>query len=82
MADAPAAGHAAHLDGGLLPVQDPGKGRVDLIAHGREVGQRDILVGQRRLPLLAGGLPGLCRPYPVHLADDIVIRRLRRYAQR
>ena len=32
--------------------------------------------------LYTSGLLGLCRPYPVHLADDIVIRRLRRYAQR
>ena len=52
-AHAPAAGHAAHLQNGLLPAQHPGKGRVDLIAHGGKVGQRRGLVRQVGVVLVA-----------------------------
>ena len=81
VADAPAAGHAAHFDGGLLPAQHPGKGRVDLVAHGREAGQGGRLVGQLLLPLFAGSLPGLRGPYPLRLGDDVGVSRFQRRAQ-
>ena len=81
VADAPAAGHAAHFDGGLLPAQHPGKGRVDLVAHGREVGQGGRLVGQLLLPLFAGSLPGLCGPYPLRLGNDVGVGGFQRRAQ-
>ena len=66
---------------GFCPPSTPGKGRVDLVAHGREVGQGGRLVGQFLLPLFAGSLPGLCGPYPLRLGDDVGVSRFQRRAQ-
>ena len=64
-AHAPPAGHAAHFDNRLVPAQHSGKGRVDLIAHGRKIGQRCFLIRQRPRFLRCaphGTFPGLLHP--------------------
>ena len=67
-AHAPAAGHAAHFQDRLLPAQHPGKGRVDLIAHGGKVGQCRGLVRQVSVILVPLGdvlHPGIPDPLGV-----------------